>query len=194
MPDPIPTAEVRELLAKLDSRATATATCKGLIYRQLQADELFTTWPKLRAILEEAIKGRDRIVELVKWANCGGVPSGKVCTVDPNDHHQIYGPGVTDEQTGVHCCELHEFRRRIHELERERDSNASITVAAQDYAKELEQQLTATKERIGELESTLNTPQLYDFSAAGYLRSVEQRQKDLIDDAARQSAVPEVKE
>ena len=47
--------------------------------------------------------------ERTEWANLGGVPSGRICTYDPNDHHEIYGGGYSDG-AGNHVCELHQLR------------------------------------------------------------------------------------
>ncbi len=87
------------------------------LYRS-KAGDLGTAWQHR---LEEAIEALDAAEqraqvaeadrdEARKWANCGGVPSGRVCTADPSDHHEIYGGGYTLTD-GSFVCTLHALRK-----------------------------------------------------------------------------------
>lgn len=49
------------------------------------------------------------------WANCGGCPTGRLCTADPKDRHEIYGPGMGDSPEN-YVCELHFYRTQITQL------------------------------------------------------------------------------
>lgn len=56
-----------------------------------------------------------------KWANLGGVPSGRTCTYDPKDHHEVHGGGMTIAD-GKDICTLHyshSLESRVSELTEE---------------------------------------------------------------------------
>lgn len=66
-----------------------------------------------------ALKERDEALANAKkylhWANCGGAPTGRFCTADARDRHEIYGPGMGDSPEN-YVCELHFYRAEIASL------------------------------------------------------------------------------
>lgn len=64
------------------------------------------------------------------WANCGGVLSGRTCSVDG---HKIYGSYFTDANGDAATCEMHQYQNRIDSLlrlcEEMRDALKSIMCA-----------------------------------------------------------------
>lgn len=88
----------------------------------------------LPAILEELKEARERVKLLVKWVNCGGGPSGRVCTYDPKDHHEIYGGGTT-QTDGTHICTIHDLHKSLAEINTLKQQLSEARVASERLEK-----------------------------------------------------------
>ncbi len=100
-----------KLLPEIDAALEETKPMTQKTNQQIDIVE------ELRCASERAIaeigRLRNRERELIKWANCGGPPTGKKCSIDG---HEIYGPFWGDPNANEAICELHGMRREIERL------------------------------------------------------------------------------
>src|SRR6185369_10250804 len=77
-------------------------------------------WRVIDVLRAELARERELSAKFRKWANCGGVQTGRNCIVDG---HAIYGPYRTNDKDEA-ICECHSLHAAERELSAARESLA----------------------------------------------------------------------
>lgn len=148
----------------------------------------------------QALKeAEEKIHTLTKWVNCGGAPTGKQCSHNPKDIHDIYGSFRANADGSDAICEVHLLFKAEAERDRQYEYNAELIAkyaameAERDSLRtqlEVAQQLIEAlrkgrNEDLAECQQELEVAQqkLHAFSdALGRIESIASGEEQVADD------------
>lgn len=146
-------AELMDLRAQLTAERERSAELQAQV--DTKRDQCNGLYGQLQAERERADRAEERATTFKKWANIGGAPSGRICRYNPQDVHEIHGPGFSKDAEGNDSICLLHYQQQLESSLGEAKADVERKAVSDNRTTYGLSEAPGNLERITQLESAL---------------------------------------